>query len=109
MWWSVEWRGKVCYLTGMNAITRMSAKGQIVIPKDVRDALGWPEGTPIEVVRGAKSVTLVAQQDPKADFDQEAWLARLRAIANYHGPRYDDRDYDAAIDAMFREGKDLTI
>jgi AbrB family looped-hinge helix DNA binding protein len=93
----------------MNVITRMSAKGQIVIPKDVRDALGWPEGTRIEVLKGTKSVTLVAEQDPREEFDQDAWLARLRAITDYHGPRYDDRDYDAAIDAMFREGKDVTV
>ena len=97
------------YLTGMNAFTRMSAKGQIVIPKDVRHALGWPEGTAIEVLVGAKSVTLRTRPADDKDFDEEAWLAKLRDIAQYDGPRYDDRDWNDSIDAMFRSGDGITV
>ena len=92
----------------MNAITKMSAKGQIVIPKDVRDAMNWPEGTQIEVLAGVKSVTLRAKSADDADFDEEAWLAKLRDIAKYDGPRYEDRDWNDSIDAMFRSGDDIT-
>jgi AbrB family looped-hinge helix DNA binding protein len=42
----------------MNAITKMSAKGQVVIPKDVRDRLHWLEGTQLKVVESGNAVTL---------------------------------------------------
>jgi AbrB family looped-hinge helix DNA binding protein len=43
----------------MNTQTKVSAKGQVVIPKDVRDRLNWAEGTRLDVVESAGSVTLV--------------------------------------------------
>ena len=93
----------------MNAITRMSAKGQIVIPKDVRDALSWPQGTEIELIQGEKSVTLraltIAGDTP---FDEEAWHAKMASIVDYKGPYYDDVDWKASIDEMFRTGKGVT-
>jgi AbrB family looped-hinge helix DNA binding protein len=38
-------------------ITRLSSKGQVVIPKSVREARGWKEGTELEIEdRGAEIV-----------------------------------------------------
>jgi AbrB family looped-hinge helix DNA binding protein len=42
----------------MTAMTKVSAKGQVVIPKDVRDRLRWPQGTELEVVDGPAGVML---------------------------------------------------
>jgi AbrB family looped-hinge helix DNA binding protein len=42
----------------MNAQTKMSAKGQVVIPKAVRDRLQWREGASLEVVETASGVLL---------------------------------------------------
>jgi AbrB family looped-hinge helix DNA binding protein len=46
------------YLTFMKAHTRLSAKGQIVIPKAVRDRLQWREGADLEVIETASGVLL---------------------------------------------------
>ena len=42
----------------MTAQTKLSAKGQVVIPKDVRDRLGWLQGSELEVVETGDSVIL---------------------------------------------------
>ena len=42
----------------MNTQTRLSAKGQVVIPKDVRDALGLASGMRLDVSTHGRSITL---------------------------------------------------
>lgn len=42
----------------MNAQTKMSAKGQVVIPKAVRDRLRWTDGAALEVVEIGAGVLL---------------------------------------------------
>ena len=51
----------------MNARTKLSSKGQLVIPKTVRDAHGWKEGTEFEFVENERGVLLqpVEQVDPR--------------------------------------------
>ena len=44
--------------------TRISSKGQVVIPKDVRERHGWKEGTELEVEDAANAVTLRAANSP---------------------------------------------
>ncbi|MDP1653997.1 MAG: AbrB/MazE/SpoVT family DNA-binding domain-containing protein [Rhodocyclaceae bacterium] len=42
------------------ATITLSSKGQVVIPKEIRDELHWDAGTQITLVSGAASVTLKA-------------------------------------------------
>lgn len=42
----------------MNAYTKMSAKGQVVIPKAIRERLKWHEGASLDVVETAHGVLL---------------------------------------------------
>ena len=42
----------------MNAQTKLSAKGQVVIPKSLRERLKWDEGAELEVIETANGVLL---------------------------------------------------
>ena len=57
----------------MNARTVMSSKGQIVVPKSVRDAHGWGEGTEFEITDAGGTMTLKAVDAPDPRFPPVDW------------------------------------
>lgn len=87
----------------MNAKTTLSAKGQVVIPKDIRDALGLKQGQPFDVVRTGSGILLRPSVEKSGrSFDEIT--ARIREIAPpWHGPALSVEEMDAAVDQMFRE------
>lgn len=87
----------------MNAKTTMSEKGQVVIPKDVRDALGLRPGQVLNVVR-TQSGVLLTPEIKKSGRTTEEIFARIREIAPpYEGPPVTDEMMHDAIDRMLRE------
>lgn len=44
-------------------IRRMDPLGRVVIPKSIREQLGWQEGTPIEVIGSDEGIYLRKQQE----------------------------------------------
>ena len=86
----------------MNARTTMSGKGQVVIPKDVRDALGFVAGQKLDVIPSGDGVFL-RPVTRKSGRSAEEIFARLRDIAPpWEGPPATVEDMDRAIDAMMR-------
>lgn len=81
----------------LKASTHLSAKGQVVIPKPLRDAAGWRVGLELEVEATEGGVIL----RPRA-------LGRARAVESllgctgYQGPPRSLAEMDAAVD---REAK----
>jgi AbrB family looped-hinge helix DNA binding protein len=88
----------------MNMQTRVSSKGQVVIPKDVRDRLRLKVGTALDIIETADSVTF-RRASPVQKLDFEEGLARVRTAVRYSGPRYSPEEEREAIDEMFRAAK----
>jgi AbrB family looped-hinge helix DNA binding protein len=73
-------------------LTRLSAKGQVVIPKAIRDAKAWHAGLELVVQETEDGVLL----RPRAASREEA-AAELLGCAGYRGPRKGLAEMDAAI------------
>lgn len=74
----------------MNAYGKISSKGQVVVPKDIRDRLGLAEGSDVEFVEAPDSVTLkrvVARDARFPPITAEEFLARR---FKYDGPPITD-------------------
>lgn len=86
----------------MNAKTRMSAKGQVVIPKDVRDALGLQPGQTLDVVQMSGGVLLrPASRKSGRSFDEI--LKEIRTLYRHEGPAVSIEEMDIAVGRMFRK------
>jgi AbrB family looped-hinge helix DNA binding protein len=64
-----------------SATTTLSSKGQVVIPKEIRDELHWEPGTELELISTPSGLTMRSTK-AKGKID----LADLRGILHYQGP-----------------------
>jgi AbrB family looped-hinge helix DNA binding protein len=84
----------------MNARVTLSSKGQIVIPKDVRDALGWLEGQKLTVTKSGGKAILTATEQPAERISYEEFRRR---VPKYAGPPVSIEDMDKAVANMWAE------
>ena len=83
----------------MGAQTKLSAKGQVVIPKDVRDRLGLAEGARLDIVETAAGLLLRPVRTGKST--REDALARIRkAIDQAPRDRANSADDDPVGNAI---------
>jgi AbrB family looped-hinge helix DNA binding protein len=85
----------------MNAVTRMSSKGQVVIPKDVRDALGWAEGQELSVRKSGDRAVLELATRKREKINWEEFRRRVPKI--YNGPAISVEEMDDAVAEMWRK------
>lgn len=79
-------------------ITKVSSKGQIVLPKSVRDARHWRPGTTLVVEEVPEGVLLRhAKPFAPTSFDQ------VRGILKYKGRPKTLKEMDEGITKMIRE------
>ena len=72
--------------------TRLSTKGQLILPKDVRDHHGWRSGTELEVEdRGDSVVLREVERLPVTGIED------LVGCAGYDGPARSLEEMDEAI------------
>ena len=69
----------------MNAFTKVSDKGQVVVPKAVRDRLGWVSGTDLEEVETEDAVTFRRRTQRRSLTPDEA-VAVFRSLYKHEGP-----------------------
>lgn len=81
----------------MNARARISSKGQLVLPKAVRDARGWGAGTELEFIE--KGADLIVRLAKKADprFPSISWDEFEKRRIKYGGPSVSIEDMDKAV------------
>lgn len=86
----------------MNVRAKVSSKGQVVIPKAIRDRLGLAEGSEVEFAESDGKVTLapVRKVDPR--FPPITMEEFLNRIPKYDGPPITDEMIRNAIDAEAR-------
>ena len=68
----------------MNAQTKISAKGQVVIPKGVRDRKHFMPGQVLDVIETPEGILLKPTKKPGRSFDEVT--AQIRAMVRYDGP-----------------------
>lgn len=90
----------------MTATTRLSAKGQVVIPADVRRALGLKAGQTLQVRQTGGGVMLIPVLE-KSGRSTDELIAEIRKIYTHKGPPATIEDMDRAVGRMFAErGRD---
>jgi AbrB family looped-hinge helix DNA binding protein len=79
------------------AQTTVSSKGQIVLPKAIRDKRRWKAGTKLTVEERPEGVLLRS-----IDKKRKLTISDLRGIVKYDGPPRSIEEMNAAVDAEFR-------
>ncbi len=87
----------------MNAYTTVSGKGQVVIPKDVRERLHLVPGDRLAIVERPDGV-LLRRPAAKGTESFDDITARIRARVKYSGPPASIEGMTKAIDDMWADG-----
>lgn len=86
----------------MNMETKLSSKGQVVIPKDIRDALRLSPGERLRVTRQGRRIIIEAIE-PEPARERISYEEFRRRVPRWEGPPVSMEDMRAAVDRMFAE------
>lgn len=78
--------------------TKLSSKGQVVLPKTIRDELAWPVGADLTVEREDDAVVL-----RRKDAIRPTTIEEVAGMLKYNGPPVTLEDMEKAIDDAMRE------
>jgi len=72
----------------IGAVTNMTSKGQVLIPKEIRDRLGLVPGRPVRVGINDRGEAVILPAQPRVSETPEERRARIRAAIDKLGSRY---------------------
>jgi AbrB family looped-hinge helix DNA binding protein len=84
----------------MNSQTRISSKGQVVIPKEIRESLHLKPGEVLNISREGRRIVLEPVQAPRERISYEEFRRR---VPRHKGPPLSIEDMKIAVDRMFAE------
>jgi AbrB family looped-hinge helix DNA binding protein len=84
----------------MSAETKISAKGQVVIPKALRDRLHWSEGDQLEAIETAGGVLLRRKGRARRSISVHEFMAEM---PRHEGAPATLEEMDEAIDRAMAE------
>lgn len=79
---------------------RVSSKGQIVIPKEVRDALGLEAGGKLTLERAGRRIILEVPQPDRPRISYEEFRRR---VPKYQGPPVPVEEMTSRVGDLFRD------
>lgn len=85
----------------MNVRARISSKGQLVLPKAVRDAYGLTAGSEVDIETTGGTIVL-RPRSGKSKTRRVYTVDEVAGMLKYDGPPVSVRDMDRAVDEMFR-------
>jgi len=88
--------------------TIISAKGQVVLPKAVRDRFNWQAGKKLDVIEHADGITLRARRT-RVYRPTEEVIAELAAINPNKGPMVTDEEMHRLVVAAAVKRYDDTL
>ncbi len=81
------------------ASTRLSTKGQVVLPREIRDDLNWKPGKELEIARNGDTVVL----KPKSALPEKTLKPEdIVGVLQWHGKPSTILEMDEAVADMFR-------
>ncbi|EHK56050.1 AbrB/MazE/SpoVT family DNA-binding domain-containing protein [Allomesorhizobium alhagi] len=83
----------------MNARVRISSKGQLVLPKAVRDQFGLVAGSEVNIESTGSSIVLTPL---RRKVRRKYTVDEVAGMLKYDGPPVSVRDMDRAVEEEFR-------
>ncbi len=81
----------------MNARAKISSKGQLVLPKAVRDAHGWGAGTELEFIDKGDDVIIRPARKSDPRFPSISWTEFEKHRMKHTGPSVSIDDMNKAV------------
>ena len=65
----------------MSKLTNLTVKGQVTIPKDVRDALGLVANEPVEIEMLGEDAAVIRKPKRDRDAERDRLIAEMREVS----------------------------